>query len=738
MQDMRLSYMNNLLDKESNNNPIRWEIAVIAARAVFLAIFVFSFDNIVGFGTNPYLLAAAGILGIFAGRAAAKAGILPRGLFAVAVAVLVACMLFSALLYRVGLYFITSPLRLYAFTEHCWLVLVFFIFCAIATFLYWKYRSIATVELCVLSGACVYFLSPHRDYNLAAPQAVNSLAWYFGVSPQAMFVICGIAAVAVLILYLISSSYLHGEMEGERKVASTSVWIARSAAIGAILVLYLFVAGVGRYVYLGYDIEEGRTTNGVGQGSKKGESPLGFHSALGTNNQPAALVRLESDYPENPFSPMLYFRESALSSFNGYEMVIAGKVYDADVNFTHPSEPYTGAEDHTLKGRKPLSYSVYLLSNQKDAFAIDYPIEIKQIKNPNPKRFTYAYKAKSLVPSFKLKDLQYADVGNPRWSEEVLEHYIQPHPDQRYTNLAIQLTEDYEYPVQKILAIVDYFNKNATYTLTPNHPVSKDPVAPFLFGDLRGYCVHFAHAIVYLLRAIGIPARIGVGYLTDLSQSKDGHILLRMSDRHSWPEVYVKDYGWIPFDVQPENVESHGVTDVDMKLLQELMDEIGPDQELLSDDLLKGEKGAEKKRWQYNISLRTLLIGLIVLLVAYLSAKLSLRYGWLFRASPAARLTASYRALLYELRDLGFRRKRGETKREFELRLAGKFAANPLPLTEMVIEHCYRKPPLRGIDIRQIDKLREKGKEAINSVPRWKRIVSLFNPLSLIDLFSRR
>ena len=37
--------------------------------------------------------------------------------------------------------------------------------------------------------------------------------------------------------------------------------------------------------------------------------------------------------------------------------------------------------------------------------------------------------------------------------------------------------------------------------------------AAFLFGNFTGYCVHSAHASVYLWRSLGLPARIGTGYL---------------------------------------------------------------------------------------------------------------------------------------------------------------------------------------------------------------------------------
>ena len=123
-----------------------------------------------------------------------------------------------------------------------------------------------------------------------------------------------------------------------------------------------------------------------------------------------------------------------------------------------------------------------------------------------------------------------------------------------------------------------------------------------------------------MLRSLGIPARIATGYLTDLSQAKDGHILLRMSDRHAWAEAYITQKGWVPFDTQPEQVESHADTQVDLKLLEELMGLVGPGEELFDEDLLDGETGVIEpnsyplpaKRYIYITVLGTFLFLLIL------------------------------------------------------------------------------------------------------------------------------
>ena len=477
--------------------------------------------------------------------------------------------------------------------------------------------------------------------------------------------------------------------------------------------------------------------NGVGMGADEKMSPLDFHSALGGTNQPSALVRLDGDYNQNPFTPMLYLREAALSEFDGQKIVKADRTYDTDVSGTTPEEPFVGPEDTDLGVRTPMVQSVYLLADHKNAFAIDYPISIDLLKNPNPKRFKAAYRAYSVAPAYSLDDLKSSPVGDSRWNDIMRSHYTAPHSDVRYKNLAEQLTQGISDPVEKAFAIVDYLNENAIYTLAPGHDVKEgeDPVVPFLFGDMRGYCVHFAHATVYMLRALGIPSRIGTGYLTDLSQSKDGHILLRMSDRHAWAEVYIDKKGWIPFDTKPQHVESHAETPVDMKLLEELMDMLGPDEEILPKDSAKGEKGMEEDSAWVLPGRRVLLIPLIVVTVLIVLTKVFMLYGWVLVRNPSRRLTWVYRAMLSRLYAIGIRRQAGETRQEFQARVAAETGRDLLLSTVEVGKTVYA--PLQTVSMDSEMQLRKASMRQWSTLRGWKRLWSALNPAPVFFSWAR-
>mgnify|MGYP001578059808 CR=1 FL=1 len=77
------------------------------------------------------------------------------------------------------------------------------------------------------------------------------------------------------------------------------------------------------------------------------------------------------------------------------------------------------------------------------------------------------------------------------------------------------------------------------------------PIENFLFAARRGHCEYFASAMVLLLRAQGIPARLVTGFLGAEYSTWERSWLVRQSNAHAWVEGYVAGEGWIAFDPTP-------------------------------------------------------------------------------------------------------------------------------------------------------------------------------------------
>jgi hypothetical protein len=62
--------------------------------------------------------------------------------------------------------------------------------------------------------------------------------------------------------------------------------------------------------------------------------------------------------------------------------------------------------------------------------------------------------------------------------------------------------------------------------------------------------VQFATSMAMMARSLGIPARLGVGFLPGTSQG-DGTYTVTARQAHAWPELYFEGSGWVRFEPTP-------------------------------------------------------------------------------------------------------------------------------------------------------------------------------------------
>lgn len=86
-----------------------------------------------------------------------------------------------------------------------------------------------------------------------------------------------------------------------------------------------------------------------------------------------------------------------------------------------------------------------------------------------------------------------------------------------------------------------------SYTLSPPL-LQKERIDEFLFGTKAGFCEHYASSFTFLMRAVGIPARVVAGYQGG-ELGRDGQSWeVRQMDAHAWSEVWLEGEGWVRID----------------------------------------------------------------------------------------------------------------------------------------------------------------------------------------------
>jgi transglutaminase-like putative cysteine protease len=120
---------------------------------------------------------------------------------------------------------------------------------------------------------------------------------------------------------------------------------------------------------------------------------------------------------------------------------------------------------------------------------------------------------------------------------------------QRVLDLAADVTQGAPTTYDKIRALEQWMGDHTSYTLDiPRLPAGADAVDQYLFVDQQGFCEQIGSALVVMLRSLGIPARLAVGFTPGERNPFTGLFEVRARDAHAWAEVWFPGIGWQSFD----------------------------------------------------------------------------------------------------------------------------------------------------------------------------------------------
>ena len=158
------------------------------------------------------------------------------------------------------------------------------------------------------------------------------------------------------------------------------------------------------------------------------------------------------------------------------------------------------------------------------------------------------YQVHSSLTNVTEAQLRAASTAYP---EYITERYLQiPNTITRRTReLAQEITADFDNPYDKAVAITQWLRENITYQETmPIPPQNRDIIDWMLFDAKQGFCNYYATAEIMMLRSLGIPSRLAVGYAQGQRDPETNIYTVRQRDAHAWPEVFFSGIGWVEFE----------------------------------------------------------------------------------------------------------------------------------------------------------------------------------------------
>jgi hypothetical protein len=202
---------------------------------------------------------------------------------------------------------------------------------------------------------------------------------------------------------------------------------------------------------------------------------------------------------------------------------------------------------------------------------------------------------------------------------------------------------------------IERFLRQYPYSLDVDlPPEGADPVDYFLFDLQSGYCDYYASAMVVMARSVGLPARLGVGYLRQ-PEDESGYQTVTEKNAHSWAEIYFAGFGWAEFE--PTAAFPSDALMVDGTIEEELLT-AGTGEVLEPFPIPDSQSNGWSYWWLLSI----------LVLVAPL--------GWLFRSHLSGRnnqidnISWAYGRLLYNGKKLGLTTPPSQTPGEFQVVIA--------------------------------------------------------------------
>jgi transglutaminase-like putative cysteine protease len=227
------------------------------------------------------------------------------------------------------------------------------------------------------------------------------------------------------------------------------------------------------------------------------------------------------------------------------------------------------ADTHLVGGSVPIRYDAHgaPISQPERGFAL--------LSGGLPRGFRYTVwsysprptagelaRSKPVYPAQLLSDgmfdvgsgIQLPPFGSPQREKVVREDLVRTpelYPYRPLVRLAEHVTRGARSPYEAVLDLERWFLVGDRFQYSNRGVHASQPLVAFVAQTRRGYCQYFAGAMALMLRYLGVPARVAVGFAGPTYDSSGRAWLVTDHDAHAWVEVWFRGFGWLPFDPTP-------------------------------------------------------------------------------------------------------------------------------------------------------------------------------------------
>jgi hypothetical protein len=272
-------------------------------------------------------------------------------------------------------------------------------------------------------------------------------------------------------------------------------------------------------------------------------------------SQSSALAfRILGDMSKLPPRAELYWRAMVLDHYDGQTWTSGQR-----------NQHNYGPENRTILLQQSQFAYQYLAANTQSSWVMGLDQSI-----PNNNQYSLKVDG-SIMPNravqssqpIALRWLGKASLNEPSNNQKIIFKNTTDYPaklDLHSQKLAQQLFEQSgRDPEQYIQHLIGWYKQQQfAYTLQPGL-LGQSRIDDFLFRSKQGFCEHYASSFALLMRYVGIPARIVVGYQGGELAPDGKSWEVRQLDAHAWTEVKLHDR-WIRIDptaiIAPQRIDS--------------------------------------------------------------------------------------------------------------------------------------------------------------------------------------